>query len=374
MVPLAALVAIPLLVPILAPLNKFFTFEEAGKIKAKMKGKTPVGFFVLLPVGKIMIRTKGQLDWFNRQRPPDSRELQMWDIVDGVENTSTLNPFTWMLKRMGAKWVGLYPWCSIYEYWLRCRTVELDNENHLTKPKKIDGLSIYVMFKKVTYYSIIEPVSKESEILSFKLEYLFDAQCENPWLAMFGQDEWFIHLCSLMDVLATKFMAQKGYAQVNAEDGDSFNTFMMAKAENIRKETGFRISNPRIFHKDAGDNEQTQRYIDSCSAEEIAQQEGLAEVAKATQRAIAREREGGGDSRYIEQVSGAQNNAYKAALENMSAAIANIVGTLDGKTTAAVLATMASALGLQYLQGKLTGQIETNHHDEENHRQGGNPQ
>lgn len=373
-VPAALLVAFPIIVKILAPQDKFFTYPEPGKVTSAKVGESPYNYFVVLPEGKWLLRNDKEVRYYNTNANPDptNNPAKKWQIVDGKppDYPVGLNPFKWMLRKMGAEWVGIYPWCTIHKYNFRGRTVEINADN-ITRPKPHNELSKYVMNKRVTYYSLIRPLTKPTEMLKFELEYVFDAECEDPELAFYGQDEWFVRLTAISDALAVRFFANSGYSEINAEDHNTFREWMEQGADEIRRETGFKFTNPRICGKNEGDNDQTKAYVKSCSDAEIAEQKGLAEVMTATQRALARKQKADGDSYYIEKTTGAQNNAVGEGLKKMSEGAAGVAEGLDGKSWPSMIATAISTIGLLLMQSKLTGKIEDNQHDEDNHH-GGN--
>jgi hypothetical protein len=322
-----------------------------------------------------MLRTKNEVDSYNeRNKLKGKKKAVMWDIVpleDG-EITQPLNG--WFGKRwfcylcdkyLGTQWIGLWPWYQVYWYRLRCSMIEINEQGETGEIRK-DSQSCFVYLNKTTYYSKVRCVTHKEENINLTIEYFFSLACRNPYVSLFGNDEWFINLTAMTDAKAVRFAANLKYEEINVDrdpgttkDEDVFAEQMLAIKEEIRRESGFIFNHPVIFKKLPGDDE-AKKFVEAIAKEKIAEREGAAKVTEAEKRALATAEDAKGDAAHY----GAKTTATTNLINAVSKGVKDTSSELENKSIQAALASAIIPMATVFAGQMITKQPNRQEGDE----------
>ncbi|MFA5022908.1 MAG: hypothetical protein WC537_01390, partial [Candidatus Paceibacterota bacterium] len=317
----------PGIIYLLAKLRMFLAFDAEGKSMGILKGERVLGFLGGL-AGFRQLRTRREAKEYNESHQPKVPTKQ-WGFVplDPGEDPPEMD-LSWVEKKMyqwfGLIWIGFWPFVLPYWYTLRASTMEVDRQSSYSQPKHRNEPSCFVYLKMTLYYSKVIYVVRENVRMQF--EYVFYLACRNPYVALFETDDWFNAICARLDAMAILYFGSRNYDEINvikvsqldpnnppvtaivpADPKDisqmSFEEWMSQVAEGIEKDFGFLLGPSMVINKMAAENDTTaQAFINSFSAEQVAQREGKGRVAKSKADAEAREAEGRGEGSFQKQI------------------------------------------------------------------------
>ena len=378
-------IASPFVTWILAKKNILVSLKEEGKIKAKIQGgKIDVdgGGFIFALDGYRMLRTDQAATDYNTTDPPPARKARQWEVVPGEvamtpeeEKTERKKSrVTKLLNGYGIEVVGLWPISRVYTYLLTAWTVQSDGS-----PKQHNELTDFVYAKRVAYHSQFTAQTHPDQGIEIEIEYIFYLRCVNPYLALFGLNNWYVALSSYTNALGVRFVGSHRWEEINTHPGvykpgrgnvapkieidpekakkDEFNLWLASHQDVIWEKFGFVLEDAIIVRK-KGANPQAVALIDSFAAKGKAEQDGQATVIRARKSADAQEEEARGKAALIEKVGIAEGIATEKRFAGAGTGMKVITESLNGSDDwRKGLGAVAIAAAMTYL-GVKSGQTQ----------------
>jgi hypothetical protein len=213
------LAAVTALAYLLSLFNVFFTQGKEGAAKAVMKGGTFSHFLV----------------WWRGHRPNDPRKpnydatKKPWEMLpmtaDPTARPSQYASYEWYWKwfeRFGIYWFGFSPFVEIYEYFFKW-TEKTADANDKPAPWHREEYTDFIFVKHFTYW-IRLPAAEDQDNEQLDLDYLLTVQSSNPYLALFGIDDWLGRTSADANNKAKIYVGCNKFDQIKRESLNDTNT------------------------------------------------------------------------------------------------------------------------------------------------------
>ncbi|MCX6714128.1 MAG: hypothetical protein NTV48_03435 [Candidatus Vogelbacteria bacterium] len=380
---------------ILAKKNAFFTTREEGKIKAEIVGGKIESFVFALDGYRQLETDEDATDYNSRlARPIPARQ---WEIVPeelaepvAVSDNRFLR---WLNREFGIEWIGLWPAHSIYQYKLSASTVVVDDDGNTTG-KRHNELTQFVYAKRVAYHSKFPARTHPNQGIEVEIEYIFYLRCINPYIALFGLDDWYVAVTNFTNALGVRFVASRLWEEINVHTDvygkgttknppkmavdrekvkkDEFNLWLSERKDDIWEKFGFALEDAIIIRKKPV-GAQAIALVDSFAQKATEEELGKAKVVKANKDADVKEASGRGQAAYIENVGKAEGAATQARLSGAGEGAKVITEALNSSTDWRMgLGSVAIAGLMAFLESKNGQQSRADQQTPPNN-QGGTP-
>lgn len=203
--------------------DRFFTKVKEGTGKVIVKGKT---------FHRAVLSFKGHhlnepgKSWHDPSQPD-------WEILPDKPGKN-YDDRPHLLKEFGLYWVGIPGMRNVYEYhfvWNEYRGVEGGEQEVWHRD---ENTSIF-MANSFTYVMVLENV-KTRDNVPVRAEFTIILRITNPYLALFGADDWKKLLESYVDRKGKNFIGTFTYDQLRSETDEETTAEARARAEETREE------------------------------------------------------------------------------------------------------------------------------------------
>ena len=272
---------------ILANFDICFTFVEEGTAKAVVRGKE---FHKFLLQSKEMKFREGS-----------------WDIVPLRPDEQPEKRY-WFERWSGARWVGLWPFFSIYNYkfkWTVAKQEEKDGKIVTTpdmRERTID--SIYI--RDVVYYGKIES-AETTDNTPVDVEYLLTVRVTNPYKALFRVHRWLEAVIDLTSQRGRQYIGTRSYKQLVAKEGKKQSTGFAGGIRGLREHLCENFGVEFVYADIASvefSGTTKKEYVEASTAEYLADSKAIATVKAAE-----------AEARKIKLVGGAEAEALQVRME-----------------------------------------------------------
>ena len=290
---------------ILANFDICFTFVEEGTAKAVVRGKE---------FHKFLLQSK---EMKFRERS--------WDIVPLRPDEQPEKRY-WFERWSGARWVGLWPFFSIYNYkfkWTVAKQEEKDGKIVTTPDMRERTIgSIYI--RDVVYYGKVES-AETTDNTPVDVEYLLTVRVTNPYKALFRVHRWLEAVIDLTSQRGRQYIGTRSYKQLIAEEGDEQNSGFAGGIQALRGHLAKNFGVKFVYADIASvefSRTTKKEYVEASTAAYLADAKAVAIVTEAK-----------AEAKKIEIKGKAEANALKARMDqfqnNPDAAQATINGDVS---------------------------------------------
>lgn len=206
--------------------DRFFTKVKEGTGKVIVKGKT--FHRAILSLAGHHLNEPGK-PWFDKSQPA-------WEILPD-EPGKNYDDRMHLTKEFGLFWVGIPGMRSVYHYQFEWNEYKGTSEGEQELWHRNEDTSIFKA-NDFTYVMVLENV-KTSDNVPVRAEFAVILQITNPYLALFGADNWKTLVESYIDRQGRNFIGTFTYDQLRSETDkprgeDGFN-FHECHEENFSK-------------------------------------------------------------------------------------------------------------------------------------------
>lgn len=285
----------------LAQKKMFFTAPHEGTAEFVVAGGSAVRMIAV---------------WKGHHTLPD-HSIVKTDVDNPAPPDNTLrhlNPLNW-LEPWGIYWVGLYPFQQIYHYdfvWIE-ETVGEDGKivprtrRATKKGTGAEGQTAYIRINDTNYFFVVDDV-KTSGNIPTRFVVLVTVRVENPYKALFGGEDWLERLGGMVSQMVIKYAGVLTYEDIVAgkpaelalhgdpiEHPYSLEELVKTVGDGSPDEGGVDMLTTygvgvvaaKLHSFDFADSQASQELRNATVKRYTAEQEGLAELAKAQGEASA---------------------------------------------------------------------------------------